>query len=258
MKSLFYLLITTLVISSTCTYATEIVSNKLWNDANNFYSKKEYDSAINLYTKVIKQQPHNAVAYFNLGNAYYKKNMNTEAIIAYERATWHQANYTNALNNLKLAQSRILNPIPSSNDIFFIRWWVYITQASLSNIWAFIGLGLFIVFWYIYYTNNIAEKKVLYASQLELLLTLFIVICLFISYKGAYNGSYSNKAVVSNINTSMLQKPNNFKDQKPIPAGTTVTLKDVNNDWVLVDLPNGNEGWILKSNLTFITPNFNK
>ena len=74
-----------LLILSTALFAN-VDYNKLWGIANKHYSQKNYDSAVIYYEKIAASHPQDAVIYYNLGNAYYKLNQITPAIINYEMA----------------------------------------------------------------------------------------------------------------------------------------------------------------------------
>ena len=59
---------------------------KLLKEANNFYASNEFDKAIKIYESLVGQGLESSELYFNLGNAYYKKQELTNAILNYEKA----------------------------------------------------------------------------------------------------------------------------------------------------------------------------
>lgn len=58
----------------------------LINKGNEAYEKKDYGNAISNYQQATEKSPANAIAQYNLGNAYYKNKKTDEAIQAYENA----------------------------------------------------------------------------------------------------------------------------------------------------------------------------
>ena len=85
---------------------------------------------------MIKQQP-SAALYYNLGNAYYRKNDITQAIIAYERALKLSPSDEDTRYNLQLAQAKTIDRLSSESDVFFMRW---LHTASLLSEHRCLGL----------------------------------------------------------------------------------------------------------------------
>ncbi len=56
-------------------------------EGNRAYQQGEFEKAVAYYQQVIKQDPQDAVAQFNLGDAYYRLGKYTEAARAFEQAT---------------------------------------------------------------------------------------------------------------------------------------------------------------------------
>ncbi len=54
---------------------------------NEAYKKKDYEKAANDYGQVVKKNPQNVTAQYNLGNAQYKAKKKEEALAAYDEAT---------------------------------------------------------------------------------------------------------------------------------------------------------------------------
>lgn len=67
----------------------------------------KYDDAITLCNEIISKNPHNAIAYNNLGVAYERKGNFIEAIKAYQRTTEINPQFQLALNNLNTLNAKI-------------------------------------------------------------------------------------------------------------------------------------------------------
>lgn len=70
-----------------------------YNRGNAYYSKEDYDSAIEDYTKVLEIDPSNTVVYNSRGNAYYRKGDYDNAIENYTKALEIDPFYEVAYNN---------------------------------------------------------------------------------------------------------------------------------------------------------------
>lgn len=220
---------------------------QLWKKANDYYLQKQYDSAISYYHSLLQQNPANPSLYYNLGNAYYRKNMVTEAVINYERALFFNPQYKEAQENNLLAKSRIPNAIKPIKDIFFVRWWQTLTSGHWANTWAVLGILLFLALASLIFYGILKNRLRQIAPQVFVLLPIIILIALFIAYKAAYNKNNCHLAVVNSKNAVL----NNVKSTS-VPEATTVLVTKREGNGFLVTLPDNRTGWMRQSDLTFV------
>ena len=84
MKHLFIIILSILHFFG----AAQVVqdNNKVFQDANLFYSKGNYSKALLSYESLIDQKVQSSEMYYNLGNTYFKSNKIGHAILYYEKA----------------------------------------------------------------------------------------------------------------------------------------------------------------------------
>ena len=226
--------------------------NAIWLQANKAFEKKEYATAVLWYQKIADTKPQNAIVYFNLGNAYYKLNNISQAILNYERALAINPNYTEASDNLVIAQSRIPNRLAQSQDIFFVRWWKAITSSTNAGLWAVLSVLLFLAL----IGMNIVKK--LRLASFHIPGQVFagswsaLAVMLVFAFTSANRASHNNKAVVTQNDSPFYTSPQQTKPSLYVPEGTTVVLDNEIQGWVGVTLPDGREGWIRTNTLTKI------
>jgi len=98
---------------------SQVLPAEEFAQANKYYERKDYDSAIQSYSAVLKQGKESASLYYNLGNAYFKKGDLGHAILYYMRAKRLDPSDEDIAQNLAFAKqfSRLrmegveLNPI---------------------------------------------------------------------------------------------------------------------------------------------------
>jgi tetratricopeptide (TPR) repeat protein len=95
----------------------------VFNQANEFYKKEQYDTSIILYESILKSGMEAPELYFNLGNSYYKKKNIARAILNFERAHKLEPNNDNINFNLQLSQTMIVDKINSLPEFFLKHWW---------------------------------------------------------------------------------------------------------------------------------------
>ncbi len=227
-----------------------------WKLGNKAYTQKQYDSAVFYYSKILRQQPANALVYYNLGNAYYRNNMISNAVLNYERALFYNPSLQIAEDNLNLAKSRIPNALKQRPEIFFINWWESSTAGNTATKWALLNLVVFLSFLTLIFLDSRNKNKI--PGQVFFFIPVLICILLFCSFTAANNAKSSNKAVTMNATTIMTLAPNNYKGQVIIPEATTVETGAIKGNWIAVTLPDNREGWVQKAELTFVLPSIKK
>ncbi|TFG89641.1 MAG: tetratricopeptide repeat protein, partial [Syntrophobacterales bacterium] len=172
-KRLIIIAMTLCVVAGQALGAGEIIDE--FKMANNFYEKKDYDSAIRLYESILNQGKESDAIYFNLGNAYFKKGDLGHAILNYLKAKRLNPADEDIRHNLEFARrfSRVqmegveLNPInsffSSIVDSYRFRFLVWLTSA------CFILLMLILIVRYGIGINNGAVRVVLVLLVLALI-----------------------------------------------------------------------------------------
>lgn len=225
-----------------------------WQKAHTAYKAKQYDVAARYYEDILSAQPMHAAAYYNLGNAYYKSNNVSKAVLNYERALFYDPGMTQAQDNLLLAKSRIPNAIRSAEDIFFVRWWHSLTSGNTTNTWAIISLITFLILLGAILLPYSGKRRVV-PAQFFFFTPLVLLLFLFCAYISANNATYSSKAVVMGRTAAFVTAPGVYKGQSIIPEATTVaTGATAKGGWIAVTLPDNRSGWMQQTELTFVHP----
>ena len=234
------------VLCSTVCSAVDV--NPIWQKANNFYQKKQYDSAILYYQQMAASKPGNAPLYYNLGNAFYRSNKVGAAVLNFERALSIDPNFTAASDNLMLTQSRIANKINPLPEIFFIKWWKNVTNAAHANMTAIISLILFLALVGILLLNRFRKPEWLRGQIIGGLVVIWIC-SLIIAVQSAVNANARDMAVVMQGDAPLMTSNQQTKTQSLIPEGTTVKIISVKSGWIEVELPDGRSGWLVETAL---------
>lgn len=250
MKKIFFIL--SILLISILSHAELPNNNQYWKKANIAYQQKQFDSAIFYYGKVLKIQMHNSIVHYNLGNAYYKSNKVSQAVLCYERALFYQPNFGEAKDNLRLAKSRIPNSIKELPDIFFVQWWKGITSVNTTNIWAGLSVALFLLLLGIIFYSIYTKQQNRIPVQIYFIFPFIIVFFLFLSFTAVQRKTKCTLAVVMNQAAVLVKEPNNYKGQSIVPEATTVTTEEIKGNWVSVTLPNNKTGWMQIAELKFV------
>ena len=90
---------------------------------NQLYTSGKYTAAVNTYEAISAKGFESFELYYNLGNALYKSNNITYAILNYERALKLSPGNEDALFNLNMAKRQVVDNIDLLPEPGFLRWW---------------------------------------------------------------------------------------------------------------------------------------
>lgn len=220
-----------------------------WNDGNNYYQLKNYDSAAYFYNKIAEQHPDNAEVYYNLGNTYYRLNKIGLSILNYERALKLAPNNKLASDNLYLAQSRINNRIQKIPEIFFLRWWRSMTRSNLANIYAIVAAILFLALLAYHITRKISLFNTTLPVQASVAVIVLTVLFLALSIVSSQRLTGDGYGIIMTENSTLMAEPKFGKSLSMIPEGTKVEITGEQQSWMEVILPDGRTGWIQQADL---------
>jgi hypothetical protein len=161
-----------------------------------------------------------------------------------------QPGFAAAARNVRSIQQQVS---PRTNEIFFLRWWRAITAVELSNIWAVLAILIFaallITLGWNYYRKQRAnwQKPQIIATAL-FLATLFVVF----SLAGAWRDVPHAAAVVMRPDTKFRPAAAVKSTGISLPEGLLVSVLNAGKDDVIVSLPDGQEGFVQRSDIAVV------
>jgi len=180
-----------------------------FQSANEAFSQKKYDQAIQLYESILNKNIESPELYFNLGNCFFQKKEWGKTILNYERALLLDPNDTTILQNLELAKSETVDEIAVLPSFFLARWWTQIRELTHSGIWSILGIFLFwlgvggIIMW-ILGKERTQRKRGFLGGMTTLGLSLVIFALAYGSYQTQQK---SGSAIIMSKETSLKSLP---------------------------------------------------
>ena len=121
-----------------------IQANNLWEEANNFYSEKDYSQAAIIYKQLMLEGESPAL-FYNYANACYTMGDLGNAILLYERALKLDPHYQDAKANLAYVNNQITDKIEPIEHFFFNEWLIALGNQFTTNQWAYTSVIAFIL-----------------------------------------------------------------------------------------------------------------
>lgn len=216
------------------------------------YNEKQFTVAIELYNKILAGGYESYAVYYNLGNAYFRNNDNTEAILFYEKAHKFAPNNDDIKHNIEVANSKLIDKVEKVPELFYKRWWKYLLNMMSIDMLATLNIllltsGLLLMALYIAVSNTLIRKFTFWSGLV--LVILFGVGTIAASQRNHYLTT-QHEAIIFEPTVNIKSSPDeNSKDIFVLHEGTKVVLLDAVADWQEIRIANGSIGWIKISDL---------
>ena len=221
-------------------------------NADDEYKKGNYQQAIKDYEELLKTGA-SADVYYNLGNAYYRTDNVTSAVLAYERAHLLSPGDNDINFNLQFARGKTIDKINASDEMFFVTWYKAVVNFASVDQWAKCCILAIIV-------ALVCVLVYLFAPQVWLRKTGFFAgLGFFVIFMISNVFAYQQKQMLVNRKGAIIMSPTvNVKkipaktgaDQFIIHEGTRVEITDKTmTGWRGIKLADGREGWVQTSQL---------
>ncbi len=225
-------------------------------NADNEYLKGNYQQAIKDYEDILKGGKVNADIYYNLGNAYYRMDNITHAVLNYERALQLSPGDKDIRFNLQMARSKTIDKIAPESEMFFVTWYRSLVSFTSVDGWAYTSLvcliaSLVLLLLYLFASPVALRKLGFYGGMVTVVLFLLSTLSAF-----QQKIQFDNRcgAIVIAPSVTVKSTPQQAgKDVFTIHEGTKVTITDnTMHDWRGIKLDDGREGWIQTSRIEII------
>ena len=226
---------------------TQSSNDSNFNDGVDLYNEGDYQKAIESFLKILENGQHSESLYFNLGNSYYKLNDIANSIYYYEKALNINPNNENVLNNLSFSQNMLIDKIEELPVNQVTQFFNFISNLFSINGWLFIGilfLYFFLIVFIIYYksSNSNTKKNYFVLASVVIFLSVFSLLVGINKYEKNKN---TIEAIIFADKIDFRSEPNYRSEVLfNLHAGTKVFVVEQLNDWVQVEIKDGNKGWI--------------
>ena len=216
-------------------------------EADSAYVRGEYQQAIIHYEALLKQGA-SADLYYNLGNAYYRTENITRAVLNYERALLLAPGDRDIRFNLQMARSKTVDKITPEQEMFFVTWYHSLVNLASVDGWArmaLLSLALAIVLALLYlFSERIWLRKIGFFGAL-FALVLFVLSNVFAHQQKDLLVNRRGAIVTASAVTVKSTPAKQGTDLFILHEGTKVTITDASmKEWKGVRLADGKEGWI--------------
>ncbi len=220
-----------------------------------YYTASKYQEALNEWLDIYNTGYRSAELDYNIGNAYFKLNNVPGSILFFERAHLLKPADNNINYNLQIARTLVVDKFEEIPELFFVKWFDFLSLLLSTNTWAVISLVSFILF-------LILLSAYIYSARYRIKVLGFWAALLFLIISASsLTFTIRNKSLVYNSNRAVIFAPslngksspdNSGTDLFILHEGSKVTIEDQVGEWYEIKLTDGNKGWVPSNSLTII------
>ena len=244
-----------IVLTASLTFAMPASASVTKAMADSAYARQQYQLAIQDYEQLLKEGV-SAELYYNLGNAYYRTDNVTKAVLNYERARLLSPGDKDIRFNLQLAQSKTIDKITPESEMFFVTWYRSLVNLNSVDSWAGISLAalaLAIVLALSYlFSSRVWMQKAGFFGAIGLL-AIFVAGNVF-AWQQRDSLLHRTGAIITAPAVQVKSTPaKNGTDLFIMHEGTKVDITDDSmKGWKEIKVADGKEGWIETSKMEII------
>jgi hypothetical protein len=224
-------------------------------EANELYKKGLFSQSASKYQSLVDSGITSPDLYYNLGNAYFKANVNKLAILYYEKAKLLNPGDKDLEYNLAFARSKVVDKIEAIPDLFFIDWFRTFRNHFSTDFWAITSVFFFIIalssFLLYFFSTHLRTKRIGFWAGL--IVTLFAVFS-FIFALGRHNSVIQQRTAIIFVQAVTIKSTPSETGTSLfiLHEGTKVEIIDKVDTWNKIKIPDGNQGWVKISDLAKI------
>jgi tetratricopeptide (TPR) repeat protein len=221
----------------------------VFEEANRAYAAGDYGAAREVYEKLVKAGSHNAAVYLNLGHTEFRLGREVPAAINYRRALALDPSNSAARSSLDHVLTKLGVPAPGlgAPEIAgqYISFDLLVLIGSLL-FWAGILLVVFAVF-------SAQRRPGLIVAGVFVALVGATAVAL--AWAGDSRVALAQTSIIIGDTVEARNAPaDNAKKLTDLPPGTPVRVVASRDEWSLVRLPIGVDGWVRSTALAPVFP----
>lgn len=229
--------------------SVSVLGNEIFQKANDAYNQKKYAEAVALYEKLTFQGYKEATLYYNLGNAHFKNDQLSKAILWYERALRLDPANEDIKHNLTFANQQTIDNIEAQPEIFIKTGFNFIRDLFSVKMWSMLSIILIAA-------ACLCILLMIVLSLPHWRMTLFVIACtafVFAVFSIIFANLQCNKinredeAIIMDKIVTVKSTPDaSGTNLFTVHEGIKIQITDKAGNWIEIRFPDGNKGWISK------------
>ena len=232
-------------------FAVEEGISQYYKNGMDAYKKGQYDLAIQEFESILSNNWDSPELYYNLGNAFFRSGNTAGAVWAFESCLNLSPTHSDAKYNLKLANLKVIDRMGLPEPPLYLQWYLGLKEQFTPTTWINITLFIFFLF-----SLSVTVYRLFLFSLVQnlrgVILTIFFI-SLFLTFHSIWTENSLNLGVIYSLKAEVRSEPNTFSTRLfEVHEGLKVSINQLENNWVKIELLDGKTGWITKNQIRLI------
>ena len=232
-------------------FAVEEEISQHYKSGMDAYKKGQYDLAIQEFESILSSNWDSPELYYNLGNAFFRSGNTAGAVWAFESCLNLSPTHSDAKYNLKLANLKVIDRMGLPDPPLYLQWYLGLKEQFTPTTWINITLFIFFLF-----SLSVTVNRLFLFSLVQnlrgIILTIFFI-SLFLTFHSIWTDNSLNLGVIYSLKAEVRSEPNTFSTRLfEVHEGLKVSINQLENDWVEIELLDGKTGWISNDQIRLI------
>jgi len=232
-------------------FAVEEGISQYYKNGMDAYKKGQYDLAIQEFESILSNNWDSPELYYNLGNAFFRSGNTAGAVWAFESCLNLSPTYSDAKYNLKLANLKVIDRMGLPDPPLYLQWYLGLKEQFTPTTWINITLFIFFLF-----SLSVTVNRLFLFSLVQnlrgVILTIFFI-SLFLTFHSIWTDNSLNLGVIYSLKAEVRSEPNTFSTRLfEVHEGLKVSINQLENDWIEIELLDGKTGWITENQIRLI------
>ncbi|MBC8256537.1 MAG: tetratricopeptide repeat protein [Candidatus Marinimicrobia bacterium] len=232
-------------------FAVEEEISQFYKNGMDAYKNGQYDLAIQEFESILSNNFDSPELYYNLGNAFFRSGNTAGAIWAFESCLKLSPTHSDAQYNLKLANLKVIDRMDLPDPPLYLKWYLGMKERFTPSAWINITLFIFLLFSLLALINRFVFFSIV-KNLKGIILTLFFI-SLFLASHSIWTDNSLNLGVIYSPKAEVRSEPNTFSTRLfEVHEGLKVSINQLENNWVEIELLDGKTGWISNDQIRLI------
>ncbi len=223
--------------------------------ANAAYRAGDYQQAIKLYEQLYATSPSAEVCY-NLGNALFRTEDNTHALLWYERAQKMMPGNEDISHNIDIARAKTTDNLPADGGSLLLEWYRRLLTLLSVDGWAYVGIASLIIaiLSFVLYISSTSLAICRTAFSLAALMAILTILSNLFAWQEKRLLTTHDTGIIINSSADIFSSPS-LKAGKAFELhdGSKLHITDDGLDaWYGIRLSDGREGWVERKNIELL------
>jgi len=231
--------------------AVEEGISPIYQNGMDAYKNGQYDFAIQEYESILAKNWDSPELYYNLGNAFFRSGNTAGAVWAFESCLKLSPTHSDAQYNLKLANLKVIDRMDLPEPPIYLKLYLGMKEQFIPSAWINITLFIFLLFSLSVTINRFRFIPIVQKLK-GLVITIFFI-SLLLTFHSIWTYNSLNLGVIYSQTVDVRSEPNTYSTRIfEVHEGLKVSISQLENDWVEIELLDGKTGWISNDQIRLI------